>query len=68
MNSTTTKMTPEKLFTESVMMVNSVSIKQWAQTEKNRPVFIQLAQEWIRNGKSDPVMFSTYMVALAMGL
>lgn len=49
--------------------VESDSIKEWANTDHNRPIFEKIAQNALdkNEGLVDPVRFSTYIVCLAMG-
>lgn len=62
----------KELFTKSVERMESVSMREWAQTEHNKPLLLQIAQNAINNGKDpdiddDVLNFSTYMTVLAMG-
>jgi len=44
-------------------LVESESIRAWARSEKNLPIWLQLAA-----GKSDPTRFAAFIVATAIGL
>lgn len=62
-----------ELFTKSLEKVESASIREWAQTDHNKPLFLQMCQVAVDKGKNpaledDVLNFSTYMTALAMGL
>ena len=63
-------MNAEHLFQEALKLVESSSIRSWATTEHNRPIFVQLADKVVaKNGPtSNPTNFATYIVATAIGL
>lgn len=66
----TPSMSPEQLFQQALAKVESDSIRQWAETEHNRPIWLQLAELAIQkqNGKPDVYRFSAAIVASAIGL
>lgn len=63
-------MTKAELLDEALKGVESDSIKEWANTDHNRPIFEQIAQNALdkNEGLVDPVRFSAYVVCLAMGM
>lgn len=61
------------LLDQATARIESKSIKEWATSEQNRAIWLQIAQKAIENGKSpdvetDVIRFSTYMVSAAIGL
>lgn len=64
--------TAEQLFVQAIERVESASIKAWAQTEHNRPIFIKLAQLNVDKNSQNPEvsvpMFAAYIVSSAIGL
>jgi hypothetical protein len=65
-----TKAAAETLLTSALAHVESASIRSWATSEHNRPIFIQIAQAAIRKsgGAPDVHMFAAYIVSSAIGL
>jgi hypothetical protein len=63
-------MNAEQLFQQALAKVESQSIRQWAETEHNRPVWLKAAEAAIvkHNGLPDVSLFSAYIVATAIGL
>jgi hypothetical protein len=62
-------MNAEQLFEQALAKVESESIRQWANSERNRPVWIKLAGLAVTNQKNpDPVRFSALIVSTAIGL
>ena len=63
-------MNAEQLFTAALALVESASIKEWAQTDHNRPIFVKIAEGALaKNGPSaSPSMFSALIVSSAIGL
>ena len=60
-------MTNEKLFDQALAKVESKSIREWANSDHNRPLFVKIAETFV--GKDEPVTrFSTYIVCVAIGL
>ncbi len=55
------------LFSEALEHVESASIREWATSDRNRPLWLQIADHAIANGKNDPVRFATYMLVKGMG-
>jgi len=71
MHTTTSSLsTGETLLAAALEHVESASIRAWAMTEHNRPLFLQLAQKALdKSGPSaDPHLFAAYIVATAIGL
>jgi hypothetical protein len=61
-------MTPETLFTTALTHVESASIRKWAESERNRPIWLELATAALKkNPSSDPIRFATFIVLKAMG-
>lgn len=60
----------EQLLQDALGLVESDRIRQWAETEHNRPIWIKLADLAIQkqNGKPDVSRFSTFIIASAIGL
>lgn len=62
-------MDAETLFTQALERVESKSIREWATTDHNRPIFIQLAEKAIaKNPQTEVCMFSAYITVTAIGL
>lgn len=63
-------MTNVEFLDAALGQVESESIREWANSDHNRPIFEKMAQGAIdkRGEEADPVMFSAYVVSLAMGL
>jgi hypothetical protein len=63
-------MNAEQLLQTALEKVESDSIRQWATSEHNRPIWIKLADLAIQkqNGSPDVCRFSTAIVAAAIGL
>jgi hypothetical protein len=64
------RMTNVELLDAALEQVESESIRQWANSDHNRPVFEKMAQGAVdkKGDDVDPVMFSAYVVSLAIGL
>lgn len=59
----------EKLFETALSLVDSGSIRAWAQSEHNRPIFIKLAQNMLNNGPDGAHhKLATLIVSNAIGL
>lgn len=52
----------------ALALVESASIRTWANTAHNRPLFEGEALARIKAGRTDAIKFSTAIVCLAMGL
>lgn len=63
-------LTPVNFLENALARVESVSIKSWATSSHNRPIFLQMAENALAKGgqSADPVRFATYITCLAMGL
>lgn len=58
-----------ELLDEALGKVESNSIKEWANSDHNRPVFEKIAQGTLdKNPDADTDRFSAYIVCLAIGL
>lgn len=62
--------TAEHFFTTALGLVESESVRNWATTTHNRPIFIQLAQMGLDKGgtSADPHLFAAMIVGTAIGL
>lgn len=58
----------ETLLESALATITSESIKAWATSAHNRPVWIRYAQATIDNGKADPVKLATLILCNAIGL
>jgi hypothetical protein len=58
----------ETLFTEALVKVDSASIRDWAQSAHNRPLFVQEAQRLIGAGKGEAARLAVIIVSNAIGL
>lgn len=62
-------MNAEQLFDQALAKVESDSIRQWANSERNRPTWIKIAQLTVTNQNNPDVFrFSALIVATAIGL
>lgn len=59
-------MTPAQYLDQALTLVESTSIREWANTAHNRPILETMAQGAIDKG-SDPERFAAYLVCVAMG-
>lgn len=57
-----------KLFSDALCYVESKSIREWAQSPHNGPIWLEICQTDINNGRRDPQRMATYIVAEAIGL
>lgn len=66
-------MTPQSLFDGALSRVESASIRAWAQTSHNQPIWLQLAASALAKAAQtgsapDPSRFAAFIVASAIGL
>lgn len=62
-------MDAETLLTQALERIESPSIKAWATSEHNRPIFIKIAESALKkNPQTDALQFSTYITCQAIGL
>jgi hypothetical protein len=63
-------LTGEQLFEQALARVESRSIREWATSPRNRPIWLRIAEATAARGgeDADPTRFSTYMVITAMGM
>lgn len=66
-------MTPAEFVDAALIHVESTSIRQWVNTENNRPIWNQIAEQALararaRNIEPDLHNFAAYIVATAIGL
>lgn len=64
MNATTAK----KFLNDALMGVESESIRKWANTEKNRPLWEKIAATYGTPTEENKLKLTTYIVATAIGL
>lgn len=60
--------TPNQLFEASLKLVDSKSIREWAQTERNKPLWLEICNTAISKGRANSSDMAAYMVAVAIGL
>lgn len=62
-------MTPNDFLAASLEFVESKSIREWARTEKNGPIWLAIAESTLKNhdGYYDPKLFAAYIVSVAIG-
>ena len=58
------------LLVQALRRVESKSIREWALTDHNRPIFHQLASQAVENkgASADPDRFAAFITAKAIGL
>lgn len=63
-------MTNVELLDRAIEHVESESVRDWANSDHNRPIFEEIAQKAIdeRGESADPARLGTYIVCLAIGL
>ena len=63
-------MTNVELLEKALEHVESESVRKWANSAHNRPIFEKMAQGAIdkNDGLVDPLRFGAYVVCLAIGL
>ena len=57
----------ERLFTDALKIVESESIRKWAQTAHNRPLWIDYCAK-CTGTRRDPNVVAAYIVCLAIGM
>jgi hypothetical protein len=62
------KKAAKAFLTLALTHVESASIRAWATTAHNGPLFLAEAQERLRVGRTDATTFATAIVCLAIGL
>ena len=66
-------MTGTELLNAAIGRIESKSIREWASTPQNFPVFVKAAESWLAKrgdlstDEDNVLRFSTWMVCLAMG-
>lgn len=60
-------MQAETLFVEALKIVQSESIRKWAQTDHNRPLWVDYCGK-CRDTRANPHAVAAYIMALAIGL
>ena len=60
----------EELFEAALPIVESAGIRKWATSERNRPIWVKIAQKAVdhQGPSSDKHMFAAYIVIVAMGM
>lgn len=61
------KITNTQLLESALEKVESKSIKEWANSTSNRPIFEKIAQGAIDKGNTDVNRFAAYITCLAIG-
>jgi len=59
-------MDTKAFFEQAVSLVESASIRKWATSEHNQPIFLEIAGKAIENKKS-PEDFTTFIILQAIG-
>jgi hypothetical protein len=63
-----TALSPSTFFTLTVGLIESASIKEWAQSAHNKPIIITaITAKLQRDPKAKPRDFATYLTLCAMG-
>jgi len=57
-----------KLLTDALARVESESVKAWAQTAQNGPLFLKMAENAIKRNEADPDRFAAFIVCCALGM
>ncbi len=62
-------MTAERLLANALAQVESDSIRAWATSDHNKPIWLEIARRTVRDkgDAADPVAFSAYIVCTAIG-
>jgi hypothetical protein len=60
--------TAGQLLTDALALVESPSVRTWAQSTHNAPVWAQIAETAIQKGQVDVNQFAAYITATAIGL
>lgn len=58
----------KQLLDKALALVESESIRKWAQSEHNMPIWLEICENSIGNHKADPRLLAIYIVTEAMGL
>jgi hypothetical protein len=64
----TMKITAKSLLRSALKLVESASIREWAMSERNAPIWLQIAENAVKKGSTDPHRFAAYITATAIGL
>jgi hypothetical protein len=65
---TTLPMTNTDLFEEALAKVESKSIRAWAKSDHNQPLWLEICENAIKNGRKDADAMAAYIVIVAMGM
>lgn len=57
-----------KFFHAAIAGVASMSIRKWALSEHNAPIWEREALAWLQAGRTDTTKFTTLIVVEAMGM
>lgn len=55
------------LFNDSIAKVESESIRKWATSAQNLPLWMDTCQKAVDNGRTDSDRMAAYMVCVAIG-
>lgn len=58
----------ERLLSDALARIESASIRDWATSAHNRPVWLRFAQATIDNGKANATKLATLILCNAIGL
>lgn len=58
----------ETLLDAALKQVKSQSIRDWVLSSRNKPIWLRICANAIKNGKNDPVAMGAFIVANAIGL
>lgn len=61
-------MNPEELFETALAKVESQSIRSWANSAHNRPIFLGVCNESVKHRHFDPERLAANIVDLAISL
>jgi hypothetical protein len=62
-----TKTAAKKLLADSLLKVESKSIREWVVTTQNKPIWLQIAENAVKKTNPDPTTFAAYIVCVAIG-
>lgn len=62
-----TKRAAKKFLSDSLERVESKSIREWATSAHNYPLWLEIAAKAVANGKTDTSMFAAYIACVAIG-
>ncbi len=63
----TPTVTPAVRLAEALELVESRSIRAWATSAQNYPIWLSIVEQALANGKGEPSALAAYIVITAMG-